>query len=165
MCSPPNSTDPPREGPGSLKLVLVIHFHPPAPIRIAAHSLPFPSSDPPQRPLQNPPHRERHRRILLNGSGIPQAGQPNGNHAFSDFQAVFQTLHEVFTVIGKATTVTIDSRDPNDLSASSALRTNTAFFDVYKPFTKCSDNLSSFADQSDFRAALGGDPTKLTLFR
>ena len=77
--------------------------------------------------------------------------------ALRDFKAVVQILHELLNVIDREVTETIDSRDPNRVSATIAPRTSAELLDAYKAFTKYSDKLASFAaDPSDVCVTLIG---------
>ena len=60
-------------------------------------------------------------------------------------------------MIDRELTETIDSRDPNTVSATLALRTSAELLDAYKAFTKYSGELASFAaDPSDVGVMLIG---------
>lgn len=77
--------------------------------------------------------------------------------ALSDFKTVVQTLRQLLDVIDREVTETIDSRDPNAVSASLAPRASAELLDAYRAFTKHSDRLASFAaDPSDFGVTLIG---------
>jgi len=77
--------------------------------------------------------------------------------ALGDFNTVIQTLHELLKVIDREVTKTIDSRDPDAVSASLAPRASAELLDAYKAFTGYSDKLASFAaDPSDFGMMLIG---------
>ena len=55
--------------------------------------------------------------------------------ALGDFKTVIQTLHELINVIDREVTKTIDSRDPNTVSATLAPRASAELLDAYKAFT------------------------------
>lgn len=77
--------------------------------------------------------------------------------ALGDFKTVIQTLHELLNVIDREVTETIDSRDPNTVSATLAPRASAELLDAYKSFTRYSDKLASFAaDPSDVGVTLIG---------
>ena len=74
-----------------------------------------------------------------------------------DFKTVIQTLHELLNVIDREVTGTIDSRDPNTVSATLAPRVSAELLDAHKAFTRYSDKLASFAaDPSDVGVTLIG---------
>ena len=74
-----------------------------------------------------------------------------------DFKALVQTLHELLNVIDVEVTETIDSRDPDKVSAALPPRASTELLEAYKAFVKCSDKLASFAaDPSDVGVTLIG---------
>jgi hypothetical protein len=65
--------------------------------------------------------------------------------ALGDFKTVIQTLHELLNVIDKEVTETIDSRDPNKVSATLAPLASAELPGAYRSSTKHSDKLASFA--------------------
>ena len=83
--------------------------------------------------------------------------QTTMSSALADFTTVIHTLRELLNVIDREVTETIDSRDPNKVSPTSAPRASAELLDAYKTFTKCSDKLASFAaDPSDVGVTLIG---------
>jgi len=80
-----------------------------------------------------------------------------------NFKTVIQNVHQLLDVIDREVTETIDSRDPNAVSASLAPRASIGLLGAYAAFTKYSDKLASFAaGTSHFDVTLIGGFHKTT---